>query len=297
VPLAALVCALVLGAAGARAETFPAVPDLIGKPRLYVADGTQPLLYVARANHLGVLEVMAANPGVDPWVPGEGTAVVLPTAHLLPDAPRQGIVINLAELRLYFFPPDGAAPMSFPIGIGREGVTTPLGETRIVRKKVDPTWRPTESTLADAPQLPSAVGPGPANPLGNRALYLGWPTYAVHGTNKPWGVGRRVSRGCIRLYPEDIETLYDLVPVDTPVTVVDQQVKLGWLDGELYLEVHPSLTQLDELESTGRFDAGLDADATPLILDVAGTDAGRLDWGVIRATLGQQRGIPVRITR
>ncbi|HSR72632.1 MAG TPA: L,D-transpeptidase family protein, partial [Kiloniellales bacterium] len=206
-------------------------------------------------------------------------------------------VINLAELRLYFFPPDGAAPISFPIGVGRDGFTTPLGETTIVRKKVDPTWYPTESTLADAPHLPSSVGPGPDNPLGDRALYLGWPTYAVHGTNKPWGVGRRVSRGCIRLYPEDIETLYELAAVGTPVTVVDQQVKLGWLDGALYLEVHPSLAQLDELEATGQFQTGLEADATPLILDVAGTDAARLDWGVIRATLGQQRGIPVRITR
>ena len=296
-PLATLLCVLVLGAAGARPETFPAVPDLIGAPRLYVADGTEPLLHVARAYHLGVLEVMAANPGVDPWVPGAGTAVVLPTAHLLPEAPRQGLVINLAELRIYFFPPDGAAPVSFAIGVGREGFTTPLGETKVVRKQVDPTWYPTEGTLADAPHLPKAVGPGPANPLGHRALYLGWPTFAVHGTNKPWGVGRRVSRGCIRLYPEDIETLYELVAVGTPVTVVDQQVKLGRLDGELYLEVHPSHAQLDELETTGSFEPGLEADATLLILDVAGSQAGRLDWGVVRATLGQQRGIPVRITR
>ena len=296
-PLAALFCALVAGAPRAHGETFAPASDMIGAPRLYVSDGSQPLMYVARAHDLGLLEVMAANPGVDPWVPGAGTPVMLPTAHLLPDAPRKGLVINLAELRIYFFPADGGSVQSFPIGVGREGFTTPLGETKIVRKQVDPTWRPTEGTRAAAPHIPAVVPPGPSNPLGDRALYLGWPTYAVHGTNKPWGVGRRVSRGCIRLYPEDIKALYELVPVGTPVTVVHQQVKLGWQDAQLYLEVHPDHAQLDALEATGNFVPGLEADATPLILDTAGSEADRLDWDVIRATLKQERGLPVRITR
>src|SRR5690606_29607209 len=154
-----------------------------------------------------------------------------------PDAPRDGIVVNLAELRFYYFRRKGEPRfLTRPIGIGREGFTTPLGQTTVVRKAKDPVWRPTAATRADRPDLPAAVPPGPDNPMGAYALYLGWPTYAMHGTNQPWGVGRRVSRGCIRLYPEDIEALYPLVPVGTRVTVVDQPLKVGWHMGELYLE-------------------------------------------------------------
>ena len=169
------------------------------------------LLEVARRFKLGYVEMVAANPGTDPWLPGEGTEVVLPTVHLLPDAAREGIVINLADMRLYYFPEPNGPPRSYPIGIGRDGLTTPLGTTEVVRKRKDPTWHPTARMREEDPELAEVVPPGPDNPLGSRAMYLGWPTYLIHGTNKPWGIGRRSSSGCIRMYPEDAEELFDLV--------------------------------------------------------------------------------------
>src|SRR5262249_50817469 len=152
---------------------------------------------------------------------------LLPTAHLLPDAKREGIVVNLAEYRLYYFK-DGQVVMTAPIAHGEEGHNTPLGETTIVRKKKDPTWIPTASAREDFPGLAAVVPPGPNNPLGGRALYLNWPTYIIHGAYDPYAIGRRLTRGCVRLYEVDIEKLFDLAPVGTKVTVVDQPVKLGW---------------------------------------------------------------------
>ena len=282
---------------GAPPLAWALTGDLIGSLELYISDPERTLLDVARDHDLGVLEVMAANPGVDPWVPGDETAVLLPTAHLLPDAPRRGIVINLAELRLYHFPGEDEPPTTSAIGIGRAGFHTPLGSTRVVRKKADPTWYPTANTRADNPDLPSAVAPGPANPLGRFALYLGWPTYLVHGTSKPYGVGRRVSRGCIRLYPESIERLFAAVPLGTAVTVVDEPIKLGWHADNLYIEVHPALEQLDELERTGRLEPSKDRRVAARILDMAGASADRLDWSLIRVAQLQRLGIPARITK
>ena len=156
---------------------------------------------LARKFGLGYVEMVAANPGTDPWLPGEGTDIVLPTVHLMPDARPEGIIINLADMRLYFFEKPDAPPRSYPIGIGRDGLTTPTGTTEIVRKTKDPIWHPTERMRSENPELPEAVPPGPDNPMGARAMYMGWPLYAIHGTNKPWGVGRRVSSGCIRMIP------------------------------------------------------------------------------------------------
>ena len=262
----------------------------------FVSTG-ESLLDIARAHGLGILEVMAANPGIDPWIPKAGTPLVLPTFSLLPDAPPRGIVINLAELRLYFFDGKNQLFKRWPIGIGREAFITPLGETRIVRKQIDPTWYPNEGTRIDRPDLPKAVPPGPDNPMGRYALYLGWPEYAIHGTNRPWAVGRRVTRGCIRLYPEDIEALYEKAPVGTVVTVVDQPAKLGWENGELYLEIHPSREQLDDLEETGQFSPmplpGLDEQ----VIAAAGEQVGRIDWSIVREAEQARRGIPIRITR
>lgn len=263
----------------------------------YRASYQDTLLDVARRFKLGYVEMVAANPGTDPWLPGEGADLVLPTVHLMPDAEPQGIVINLADMRLYFFDAPGGAPRSYPIGIGREGLTTPLGETKVVRKAENPTWRPTARMRAEDPTLPEVVPPGPENPLGTRALYLGWSQYLIHGTNKPWGVGRRVSSGCIRMYPEDVEELYELVKIGTKVTVVDQPVKLGWIDGELYLEAHPTQTQSDQLEAYGRFEPSLPSNVVDQVLARAGDQAHRLDWSQIRQAAVERRGYPIRITR
>jgi L,D-transpeptidase ErfK/SrfK len=265
--------------------------------RSYRAAHEDTLLEVARRFKLGYVEIVAANPGTDPWLPGEGTDVVLPTVHLLPRAEPDGIVINLADMRLYYYGTDGEAPRSYPIGIGRDGLTTPLGSTQIVRKRRDPTWHPTARMREEDPELPEVVPPGPDNPLGNRAMYLGWPAYLIHGTNKPWGIGRRSSSGCIRMYPEDAEELFDLAEIGTKVTVVDQPIKLEWIDDELFMEAHPTQHQSDELEIEGRFTPELPSQVVDQVLGVAGDRANRLDWSRIRRATVERRGYPIRITQ
>jgi L,D-transpeptidase ErfK/SrfK len=263
----------------------------------YRASHEDTLLDVARRFNLGYVEMVAANPGTDPWIPGEGTDVVLPTVHLVPKAEPEGIVINLSDMRLYFFAERGAKPRSYPIGIGRDGLTTPLGVTEIARMKKDPVWRPTPRMRTEDPTLPEVVPPGPDNPMGTRAMYLGWPLYAIHGTNNPWAVGRRSSSGCIRMYPEHAEELYELVKVGTKVTVVDQPIKLEWLDGDLFMEAHPTQVQSDELEVAGRFTPELPSRVVDHVLEVAGDQAARLDWSRIRRATVERRGYPIRITR
>jgi L,D-transpeptidase ErfK/SrfK len=223
--------------------------------------------------------------------------VVLPTLHLPPDAAPEGVVINLADMRLYYFAEPGGAMQSFPIGIGRDGLLTPLGSTEVVRKTKDPTWRPTPRMRAEDPALPEAVPPGPDNPLGNRAMYLGWSQYLIHGTNKPLGIGRRTSSGCVRMYPEDVEYLYDRVAIGTKVTVVDQPIKLAWIDDALYIEAHTTMAQSDQIEMSGKFDPILDSSVVEQVLAVAGAKAAVLDWSRIRQATIERRGYPIRITR
>ena len=271
--------------------------DMLGSVRAHSGKYNDTLLDLARDNGLGFVEIVAANRGIDPWVPGEGTKIILPTGHLLPDAPREGVVINLAEHRLYYFGPEGVT--TYAIGVGRQGWDTPLGTTKIIRKKKNPIWYPPESIRKDNPSLPKVVPAGPSNPLGDYALYFDWPGYLVHGTNMPWGVGRRVSHGCIRLYPESIAKLFDEVEVGTLVQVIDQPVKIGCFEGELYMEVYPEPAQADELERDGRIESPAkrsNSDAYFRIKSKAGDDLSRLDWPAIRAALAQRTGLPVRIT-
>ena len=289
---AALACA----AAGV-AEPRRDIPDLIGEAAQHVTSEDETLIDLARRFRVGFVELMAANPGVDPWLPGEGTRLELPTRHLLPSAPREGLVVNLAEQRLYYFPPTPAAVLTFPISSGGPGCETPLGLTHITRKRPDPSWVPPESIRRQRPELPAVVPPGPDNPLGRFALDLGWPGYVIHGTNQPFGIGRRVSHGCIRMYPEDIARLFPRVAVGTPVRVVEQAVKLGWHAGELYLEVHPGQWQIDELEMTGRLANRAPPPLSGWIRATAGADAPRLDWALINAIAAARRGLPTRITR
>lgn len=289
---------LAAGLALASSAPAAAAGDLVGEIRRYEIGVKDTFVEIARRFDVGYVELVAANPGVDPWVPDDAGSIVLPTAHVLPNAPREGVVINLAELRLYYFPADGAPPRSHPIGIGQEGWETPLGRTTVLRKQANPSWFPPASIRKERPELPAVVPPGPNNPLGQYALYLGWPAYLVHGTNRPYGVGRRVSHGCIRLYPEDIERLFAEISVGTPVTVVDQPVKAGWSDGELYLEVHPTQRDSLELEEKGRLSARDHLpDPIGTIVAAAGEAAARLDWEAIRRALFERTGLPVRITR
>jgi L,D-transpeptidase ErfK/SrfK len=283
-------------AAAAPTPVF-ATEDWIGRFEYYQITGQKNLLQVARLNGLGYIELLAANPGIDPWVPEKGRILVLPKAHLLPDAPRQGIVINLAEMRLYFFRKKGAPILTFPLGIGRMGRETPTGVTHVRAKRKNPTWIPPASIRAERPGLPGKVPPGPRNPLGDYALDLAWRGYVIHGTNKPYGIGRRVSSGCIRLYPEDIAQLFRLVSVGTPVTIVYQPVKLGWSHGELYMEVHPTAAQGDELEAHGWFTPAAIQSLDNQVRNAAGSTSYRVAWEIVYDTARKRRGVPVRITR
>lgn len=296
-PLQAALLGNAAPAAGERVGPLPLEGDVVGQIEHLITDGRQTLIDLALERDLGILAISALNPGVDVWVPGRERLVSLPTAQILPEHERRGIVVNLAELRLYHFPAPDTVPHVHAIGIGREGFTTPLGTTTVTRKQADPTWYPTEATRADRPELPSVVPAGPENPLGRHALYLGFPTYLIHGTNKPYGVGRRVSRGCIRMYPDSVATLFDRVPVGTPVRIMNDPIKLGWSDGDLYLEAHPDLEQLDELEAQYRFTTKQPPDITPRIVAKAGEARRRLAWDVIEMELVNRRGVPVRITR
>lgn len=270
--------------------------DIIGSTRSYIAIEADTLPDLAREYSLGYVELIAANPKIDPWLPQAGTTIVLPTAHILPSAPRRGIVVNLADQRLYFFAP-GLAPESYPIGVPTAGAGLQTGTTRVISKRIDPTWIPPASVRAEEPELPSTVPPGPDNPLGSFALDLEWASVVIHGTNRPYGIGRRVSHGCFRLYPEDIEALFKKVPIGTPVTVVNQPVKLGWVEESLLLEVHPTLEEADELEATGAFAPSTLKDLDRLVLEAAAPLPELIDWAMVDRIAFERRGIPTAIFR
>ena len=270
----------------------------IGEVIEYRAEHEDTFVHLARDYNLGFVEMRAANPYVDPWLPGNGTKLILPARHLLPDAKRSGIVINLPEMRLYAFVNGDEAPSTFPIGIGREGLKTPEGVTKITRKKEGPTWTPTPRMRREDPELKPYYPPGPDNPLGTHALYLGWPTYAIHGTNKPFGIGRRISSGCIRMYPENISELFEMIPVGTRVQVVDQPIKLAWIDDRLYLEAHPEMEQAIQMEEYGQVSSPkLSEDDLKRIIKAAGEFEEKLRWPAIRMAIKDRHGYPVEIAR
>ncbi|MCP4000933.1 MAG: L,D-transpeptidase family protein [Gammaproteobacteria bacterium] len=253
---------------------------------------------IARTYNLGFDELIEANPNVDPWLPGEGTRVVLPTQFILPNAPHEGIVINLANKRLFWYLPadkDGVhAVMTFPIGIGLQGTATPTGITTITQKIRNPTWFVPAAIraeyAAEGTPLPKQVLPGPDNPLGGYALLLGMPSYLIHGTNRPAGVGMRVSHGCVRLFPENIERLYSEVPVGEPVTIVDQPWLVGWRNNRLYLEAHPPLED-DSRDWPGILPGLLAGAMTSAPLKIA--DHPDLDR--VNAIINAGRGIPLPV--
>lgn len=252
---AALAMAFVTVPAWAATYRLPAPGnDIVGAISIVnVAEG-ETLIDIARTHGLGYQELMDANPDLDPWLPPTGAEVVLPTRYVLPSAPRRGIIVNIAEMRLYYYPPpapnaagdEAGVVLTFPIGIGEEGFSTPLGITRIIAKAEDPPWVVPASIRAEYARagtpLPAVVPAGPDNPLGRHSLRLGWSSYLIHGTNKAFGIGMRVSHGCIRMYPEHVERLFHMVPVSTPVWIIDQPNKLGREDGQLYLEAHAPIT-------------------------------------------------------
>ena len=246
------------------------------------------LAAVAERYSIGYREIVDANPGVDPWLPGDGTMIELPTQYVLPDAPRDGLIINVAEYRLYYFPRDSDRVITFPVGVGRSEFRTPVIQTKTVTRIENPSWTPTPAAREEHAEmgdiLPHVVPPGPENPLGDLAIQLQEPGYFIHGTNKPFGVGQKVSHGCIRLHNEHILTLAEMVPNGTPVYIVNEPIKLGVRYEELYLEGHRDLYE--------------DVDVTALTEVVAdriqklGTNP---DWQRVAEVLTDLRGIPERI--
>ncbi|MCC6598727.1 MAG: L,D-transpeptidase family protein [Alphaproteobacteria bacterium] len=284
----------------APAQKALAAYDLpyIGEMQEIRAEYEDTFVHLARDYNLGFVELRAANPYVDPWLPGKGTKLILPTQHILPDAPRSGVVINLADMRLYAYYDKSSPPFSTPVGVGREGLNTPLGTTTIVRKTEGPIWRPTDRMRREDPKLPAVVYPGDENPMGTHAMYLGWPQYAIHGTNKPFGIGRRSSSGCLRLYPEAITRVYEMFPVGTKVTVVNQPVKLAWIGDELFLEASPTIEQSVQMEEMGQVSEQKLTDAEmKKIIQIAGAFQDRLRWPTIRTAIKERKGYPVVIAR
>ena len=236
------------GNALAAEYSVPQHDEVFGAAQVISARYEDTFVEFAQKYNVGYEALKRANPGVDPWLPGEGTRVVIPTQFVLPHAPQRGIVVNIAELRLYYFPDDGAGAadahgnrriVTYPISIGQLDWSTPLGTTKVTGKVLNPSWYPPQSIreehAARDDALPRVVPPGPDNPLGKHALRLGLPSYLIHGTNMPSGIGMRVTHGCMRMFPWDIEALYKVVPVGTPVTIVNQPYKLGWTEQGLYL--------------------------------------------------------------
>lgn len=246
---------------------------------------------VARHFGLGHDAVKAANPGVDVWAPPAGSRVVLPRMFILTDTPRQGLVINLAAMRLFYHRGKGRAIVTYPVGIGEEGRSTPLGEMHVERKAVRPTWYVPASIRKDHAKrgdpLPAEVPPGPDNPLGEYALYLSRTSYVIHGTNKPYSIGLRATNGCLRLYPEDVEKLYQTVPVKTPVRIVNQPYLIGRAGGMLYLEAHDPQEELNGADLKKKLYARLK--------DIEKKERLRVDWTRVEETVTQARGIPVPI--
>ena len=323
-----LTIALLVTASAVHAEIYELPPegfDVIGAVSTITARHEDTLVDIARRHGLGYEDIVRANPEVNVWVPGEGTEVVLPTQYVLPPGERQGVVLNLAEYRLYYFPAprDGepAYVMTYPISIGRMDWETPLGLTTVISKVTNPTWYPPQSVrdehAADGDPLPRIVPPGPKNPLGKHAMRLGLPGYLIHSTNRPAGVGMRVTHGCVRMFPEDIEYLFGHIDISTEVRIINAPVKIGWNGDALVMEAHPVLEMntpttdepvqdvvadaLDDTEEEAAVDDEIIVAKDPLtfvteqFITATGERAGQLDWHLAEQIVGRADGIPAAV--
>jgi L,D-transpeptidase ErfK/SrfK len=294
----ALIVSLAAGSQFARATVYTlpsANASLVGEDQTVETVYEDTLYDLAAKYSLGSEEIIRVNPKVDPWLPGAGKTLVVPGRHILPPGPREGIVVNLPEHRLYYYPkPKRGGPIeviTYPVSIGKMDWRTPLGVTHVISKQKDPTWYPPESVrkehAAAGDPLPPRVPPGPDNPLGAYAMRLaaGKGTYLIHGTNNPIAVGLAVTHGCIRMYPDDVEALYPLIPVGTPVRLINEPIKVAWVDGELLLEAHPPV------DAQGQsFEPNLDQFSELLQLAV-GDATVAIHWDYAREVLQKADGV------
>lgn len=273
---------------------MPKSGDVVGEVKVIRAGHDDTFVKLAREYDVGYYELVDANPGVDPWIPGEGTRITIPTQFILPSGNRDGIVINLAELRLYYFDKANNKVYTHPVGIGSEYWPTPMmKDEKIVSKEKDPSWRVPPSILKEhenaGQPIPAVWGPGPNNPLGAYAFRTSHPGILIHGTDTPVGIGRRVTHGCVRMYPEDVEQLYYQVPVGTSLQIINQSVKAGWDDGKLYIETHKPLS--------GYASTGTNAKETIMqAISTKPASANTLvDWDLVEQLKKHHPGIPEQI--
>jgi L,D-transpeptidase ErfK/SrfK len=296
---AALLVSLSFGCAGiAHATVYPLPQNddpVVGGDQTVVTVYEDTLYDLARRFSLGSEEMIRVNPGVDPWIPGAGKTLVVPNTHILPPGPREGIVVNLPEHRLYYYPKPKRGEMpqviTYPVSIGKMDWRTPLGLTHVIQKIKNPVWYPPESVrkehAAAGDPLPPKVPSGPDNPLGLFAMRLaaGNGTYLIHGTNNPIAVGLAVTHGCIRMYPDDVEALFPLVPVGTPVRLINEPLKVVWVDGELLLEAHPPV------DAEGQsFEPDLDQ-FSDLLQKAVGDKTVAIHWDYAREVLQKANGV------
>jgi len=290
--------AALISAGSATALELPLPPpgeDIVGQVQVIKAKYEDTFADLGTANDLGYLEMVAANPGVDPWLPGEGTEVILPTRYILPPGPREGIVINLAEYRMYYYPKGQNVVHTYPLGIGREGWGSPIATTTIVGKTANPAWYPPQSIreehAADGDPLPTIVPPGPDNPLGPFKFSLGTSGYLIHGSNKKFGIGMRVSHGCFRMLNHNVLQLAAMAPVGTPVRILNDPYKFGISGGKVYLEAHTPLDDQGEPSVVDKHTAVINA----LLKREDLLGSLRLDWEVVREVVAAEDGLPVEI--
>jgi L,D-transpeptidase ErfK/SrfK len=295
---AALAVLLCFGLSAAHATTYRltnANDTVVGEDQTVMTVYEDTLYDLAAAYSLGSEEMIRVNPTVDPWLPGVGKLLIVPGRHILPAGPHEGIVVNLPEHRLYYYPkPKRGQPaqvITYPVSIGKMDWRTPLGVTHVIQKQKDPSWYPPESVrkehAADGDPLPAMVPPGPQNPLGAYAMRLaaGNGTYLIHGTNNPRAVGLPVTHGCIRMYPDDVAALFPLIPVGTPVRLVNEPVKVAWVDGELLLEAHPPIDAQGQT-----LEPNLDEFSAMLQAEVGNTTVA-IHWEYAREVLQKANGV------
>ncbi|MFI4954953.1 MAG: L,D-transpeptidase family protein [Gammaproteobacteria bacterium] len=281
-----------------HASVFALTPttDVVGEMQLTTTKYEDSFINLAAKYNVGFEELVQANPHIDPWIPGDGTLVVIPSRYVLPArAQRKGIIINLAELRLYYFTPDGSKVYTYPVGIGRMDTDwkTPLGTLSITQKQENANWYVPQSIKEEARlegrTLPDFIPPGADNPMGKHKMRLSNPSYLIHGTNKEAGIGRRVSHGCINMFNADVEQLYSIMPLGTEVNISHQPYKVGWKDGYLWLEAHQVL---EDYQDNG--DYSLDA-LKAVTQHATGNMQANIDWDLAKQFHGNTQGVPMVI--
>jgi L,D-transpeptidase ErfK/SrfK len=297
--LALALCALRPAQAAVYDLTDP-TSQVFGEDLHITTHYSDTLVEIARRYGLGYEEMVRANPKVDPWLPGEGTAIVIPGRHILPPGPRDGIVVNIPEHRIYYFPKPrkGQTPtvVTYPVSIGKMDWQTPMGLTHVVSKEKNPTWNPPASVraehLANNDPLPAGViRSGPDNPLGLFAMRLAIHPgdYLIHGTNNPLAVGMAVTHGCIRMYPEDVAAIFPTVPVGTKVYLINVPLKVAFVDGDLLLEAHPPV------DAQGQSIEPVVSKFEDLLAQVLGNTTTAVNWDIAVDTLTKADGIPVLV--